>query len=73
LGLAGSIRELSSTSRKMRTTMWAALQATVLYAQNPELASGEFLPDDSAATCGPKIGSDQNPEKEAEEKLEDKN
>jgi hypothetical protein len=57
----------------MSTTMWAALQATVLYAQNPELASGEFLPDDSAATCGPKIGSDQNPEKEAEEKLEDKN
>ena len=73
LGLAGSICDLSSASRKMRTTMWSALQATVLYAQNPELASGEVLPDDLTATSGPKPGSEEKPESEAEEMSEVKN
>jgi hypothetical protein len=30
----------------MRTSLWAALQATVLFSQDPALAAGECLPDD---------------------------
>ena len=46
LGLAGSIRALSVASRHTRTSLWAALQATVLFSQDPALAAGECLPDD---------------------------
>ena len=52
LGLASSIRELSQASRKMRTAMWSSLQATILFAQDPEIAAAEKLPDDDLARFG---------------------
>lgn len=55
LGLANSIRGLSVASRKMRTAMWGALQATVLFAQDPALAAGDVLPDDKSSTSGQAI------------------
>jgi hypothetical protein len=64
LGLAQSIRELSQASRKMRTSMWSALQATILFAQNPEMASGERLPADEAATSGPKPETEDDSNKQ---------
>lgn len=38
----------------MRTAMWSALQATILFAQDPELAAGEHMPEDDSATSGSK-------------------
>lgn len=34
--------------------MWSALQATILFAQDPDLAAGEHMPQDESATFGPK-------------------
>jgi hypothetical protein len=54
LGLAVSIRELSNASRRMRTSLWSSLQATILFAQDPQIAAGETLPNDDSARFGPK-------------------
>ena len=41
LALASSIHQLSVGSRRVRCSMWSALQATVLFATDPKTAAGE--------------------------------
>ena len=41
LALADSIRLLSVASRHIRTSMWSALQATILFVLDPALAAGD--------------------------------
>ena len=41
LALADSIRGLSVASRRVRTSMWSALQATILFSLDPGLAAGD--------------------------------
>ena len=54
----------------MRTAMWSALQATILFGQDPELAAGDHLPDDEAATSGPKPEAKAAEEVPTEDKCE---
>jgi hypothetical protein len=44
IGLTEAIRDLSTAERNMRTSLWAALQATILYHVDPEVASGDKVP-----------------------------
>lgn len=48
LALAESIRNLTLAAKRSRTSLWSALQVTVLFSLDPELAAGEAtLTDES--------------------------
>lgn len=53
LALANSIRDLSVVSRRMRTSMWSALQATIHYHVDSAVASGEKKLNDESALKSP--------------------
>ena len=59
--MAERISGLSAVSKKIRTLMWSALQSTLLFQTNPELAAGglKALNDEAviAARDRPKEGS----------------